>query len=233
MLECLPQMKGAKFPDEAVMRFFFKEHLDKTPGSVVEFGCGAANNLLMLFAAYGYDVFGVDRSIEALSKAYDNATVAGADMDKIGFLKSDIAKPIASQCGVIGPMDVIMFPGIIYYLQRDDVPPMLSQVNEGCGKLGSWIFVRARGMGDYRLNQGNRVNKNTSALTTNEAGEAGCLNVCYHEWELVDMFRSAFDLDMDTLRVMHIHFENRMMFTDPAGVQMLNHDIVLYGRKKV
>ena len=227
-------MEGAKFPDEAVMRFFFKEGLHKTPGRVVEFGCGAGNNLALLFLQYGYEVVGVDCSESALCMARYNCGLAvQGDSDEFKtaeFYGAALGGYVPWEH--IGKFDVLLFPGIIYYLSREDLLRVLARAAASVAKPGAWIFVRARGMSDYRLGRGKRVEKNGTVLTTEETGEDGCRNVCYHEYELVDMFRDAFGLDPETMRVMHIHFENRMMCRVPEGDQMMNHDIVLYGRAK-
>ena len=231
----IAEMKGAKYPDEAVMRFFFKEGLHKTPGRVVEFGCGSANNLALLFLQYGYEVVGVDNSSEALDLAAHNLDLASRPakgMDRYDDFKTadliNVDIEAAFPMNLIGQCDVILFPGIIYYLSRDKLMKLLRRVYINVAKEGSWVFVRARGMADYRYKRGMYAEHNGTLLNTPETGEEGCRNVCYREYELVDMFRDIFHLE--NIQVMDIRFENRMMCQRSKGDQMLNHDIVIYGR---
>ena len=57
-MNTIKELKGLRFPDEYVIKFFFKSGLHASPGRVVEFGCGNGNNL-SLFRAYGWDVTGL------------------------------------------------------------------------------------------------------------------------------------------------------------------------------
>jgi len=52
-------LKGLKFPDNAVIKFFFKERLGEKCGKVLEYACSNGNNL-SLFASYGWECLGVD-----------------------------------------------------------------------------------------------------------------------------------------------------------------------------
>ena len=66
----LRKLKGLKFPEEFLTRFFFKEKLFKHKGHVLELGCGNGNNLT-LFNQFGWRTTGVDinnRNIKKLEK---------------------------------------------------------------------------------------------------------------------------------------------------------------------
>ncbi|HEX2559449.1 methyltransferase domain-containing protein, partial [Phenylobacterium sp.] len=64
----LRDIKGLKFPDEFVVRHFFKRGLAERPGKVLELGSGTGNNL-SLYAAYGWRLTGVDYDAAALADA--------------------------------------------------------------------------------------------------------------------------------------------------------------------
>lgn len=65
-----------RFPDEYIVRMFFKEGLQHSPGRVLELGCGSGNNL-MLFHEFGWQVVGVDISTASLSDAVHNLSGGG------------------------------------------------------------------------------------------------------------------------------------------------------------
>ena len=67
MLE-LASIRGLRFPDEFLIRFFYKRGHDHRTGRVLELGCGNAINLC-LYDAYGWDVTGVDISAQAAADA--------------------------------------------------------------------------------------------------------------------------------------------------------------------
>lgn len=68
-----------RFPDEYIVRMFFKEGLQHSPGRVLELGCGSGNNL-MLFHEFGWQVVGVDISTASLSDAVHNLSGGGGDL---------------------------------------------------------------------------------------------------------------------------------------------------------
>ena len=41
----ITEIKGLKFPDESLVRFFFKSGFEAVKESVLELGCGSGNNL--------------------------------------------------------------------------------------------------------------------------------------------------------------------------------------------
>ena len=65
-MRALPDIRGLKYPDEFVIRHFFRRGLHQKTGRVVELGGGTGNNL-SLYAAYGWDLVDVDYSAAALA----------------------------------------------------------------------------------------------------------------------------------------------------------------------
>jgi len=57
----LKNIRGLKYPDIYITRFFFKEILHKSPGKVLELGCGNGSNLT-LFVEYNWNVYGLSNS---------------------------------------------------------------------------------------------------------------------------------------------------------------------------
>jgi SAM-dependent methyltransferase len=67
----ISKMKGLKYPDEFVIKFFFKENLHKIKGDVLELGCANGNNLIM-FYQYGWNTVGIDLNQDSLSNGEYN-----------------------------------------------------------------------------------------------------------------------------------------------------------------
>ena len=82
------QLKGLKFPDNALIKFFFKEGLHQKNGKVLEFACSNGNNL-SLFASYDYECLGVDINEENIKNAEFNFKEV-FKAKKFSFFKEDI-----------------------------------------------------------------------------------------------------------------------------------------------
>ncbi|EHX0500218.1 class I SAM-dependent methyltransferase, partial [Campylobacter jejuni] len=70
----IKELKGLKFPDNAIIKFFFKNQLHTLQKQrVLEFACSNGNNL-SLFASYDYECLGVDLDDENIANANYNFT---------------------------------------------------------------------------------------------------------------------------------------------------------------
>ena len=96
-MRTIAELRGLRFPDEYVVKMFFKEGLHKAPGIVLEMGCGNGNNLL-LFAAFGWSVTGVDYDAAALEDAKFNLEGQG------DWIECDLSKSLP-------PMSAPGYPG--------------------------------------------------------------------------------------------------------------------------
>ena len=88
----LKNIRGLKYPDIYITRFFFKEILHKSPGKVLELGCGNGNNL-MLFVEYNWNVTGIDNNNKAINNANYNFGLLkkkNSKLNKYRFLKKDM-----------------------------------------------------------------------------------------------------------------------------------------------
>jgi SAM-dependent methyltransferase len=219
----IPDLRGLKFPDEYVIKFFFKEGLDRISGDVVEFGCGNGNNLI-LFYQYGWNVTGLDINGESLENAQHNFTKISTN-NKFRFIQQDIAKGIYNVLD--RQFDAILLPNIIYYIPRRSVNLLLSQV-ANLIKSGTKIFLRTRGIKDYRYGRGRIVERNGFILEVEETGEFGSLNVFYYEYELIDLLRNHLGLAESSIQVFTVESVNLQ-----KGVPIYNADIVIWGRCEI
>ena len=217
----LPDLKGLRFPDEFVIKFFYKAGCHQCPGRVLELGCGNGNNLL-LFHEYGWQVVGVDICADSLADAEHNFTLADAAPARHKFIQRDLCAGLGELA--TGPFDVILLPSVLYYIPRLAAINVLRELRSRAAP-GSLLFSRNRSLRDYRYMRGEEIEPNGFCLTETATGEAGLLNVFYDEWEIVDMLRESLQLRMDRAEVLHVESHNPQQ-----GARVVNSDIVIWGR---
>jgi SAM-dependent methyltransferase len=117
-MRSIAELRGMRFPDIYVVRMLFKEGLQRKQGRVLELGCGNGNNLLP-FADFGWDVTGLDNSVEALADARYNFEGAGT------FIECDLAAefPLSED----EMFDAILMPNFIYYIPRQSFGRVLRE----------------------------------------------------------------------------------------------------------
>ncbi len=215
------KLVGTKYPDSQVMRWFFKEGLHKSPGSVLELGCGWGNNLMM-FQQYGWDCYGLEMDHNIMSGAATNLRLASCGkqwhVEHGRFPGIHPGSLLSSKV-----YDAFMMPGSLYYVSRSDAIKTLRWAH-GVVKSGSHLLISIRGLSDYRYARGEKVGRNEYVLNTPETGENGILCTFYHEYEIVNMMHEFLGLVLSSARVLNMHFENVL-----NGEHMMNHDIIVWG----
>ncbi len=210
----ITELRGLRFPDEYVVKMFFKEGLHHRTGSALELGCGNGNNL-MLFAAYGWDVTGIDISEEALADARHNLEGVGR------LLSCDLeqefpALPVAS-------FDAILLPSVNYYVSR----PAFLRILQQCRRIarpGAMFYLRARLPQDWRWGRGQEVAPGAFRLECRETREYGLLNVFYGEEELEVLLAEHLG---PLVQAQHL----RVSCDNPqGGIVVRNEDLVIWGR---
>ncbi len=219
-MQHLREIRGLKYPDEYVIKFFFKENLHQRKGSVLELGCGNGNNL-MLFREYGWDCTGIDCSEQAIADANANFKMMTGDGHRASFIEHDLQTGLP---GTSGHCDVLLLPSVLYYIPRLAAIKCLKQAS-GLINPGGLFFLRLRSPRDYRYKRGREVETNGFILESPETGEHGALMVFYEEFEVVEMLRESLGVDAESLRVMRITQDNFQ-----NGTLVRNDDIVLWGK---
>jgi len=210
----LPELRGVRFPDDMLFRMFFKEQLQRTPGRVLEFGCASGNNL-MLFAAFGWDVTGIDVNSTSIANARYNLEGAGT------LIECDLASELPSlECDAY---DVVLMPSMNYYLPRSAFLRVLEECRRTI-RPGGLFYIRSRLPEDWRWGRGTPEGPGAFRLQCHETGEYGVLNVFYSAEEL-------WQLIVSRLGELHPVQRLRAMFDNPQnGVVVRNDDIVIWGR---
>lgn len=222
----IKDFEGLKFPDEYVIKFFFKESLDKPNASVLEMGCGNGNNL-NLFYQYGYDIMGIDINGDSISKANRNFQRLRV-LYKLNNLYSFIEGNITDIDKYLKDMsfDVILFPNILYYLTKNDINKVFEKtIKLNLLKPGGYIFIRNRSIKDYRYNRGDKVGENQFILATPETGEEGLVNTFFYESELVQLVERFFPFQYRY--IFNIDYQNLQ-----KSVIVSNSDMVIWGKLK-
>lgn len=220
----LKDLKGLKFPDNAVIKFFFKNSLHTQDGRVLEFACSNGNNL-QLFANYDYECWGVDLDAQNIQNANFNFKEV-LKTQNYRFFNENIFDFIKNQKGVRA--DVFLIPNVINYFSREDFLELLrlSRENEAY-KENALFFLRTRGIKDYRYGLGEKIAHNSFRIPLDEdtTGEAGCINTLYQEYELVEYLKEH--LNLHDFKVLSYESTN-IMGSDDRLVN--DSDIVIYGR---
>jgi SAM-dependent methyltransferase len=207
----LRDIRGLKYPDEFVVRHFFKRGLGERTGRVLELGGGVGNNL-SLYAQYGWAMTDVDYSAEALADARWNLG------DRVELIEADLSK---GPPALSGAYEALIIPNLICYVTRDQAVACLAGIRphlaEGCE-----VFVRTRTPDDYRCGKGT-AEADGWRLATPETGEAGLFNRFYTADQLSALLVEALGF-AEAVRL-SIRFDNHQAGRIVPG----NDDVVLWG----
>lgn len=204
--------KGLRYPDEFLVRHFFRNRLHESAGRVLELGCGNGSNL-ECYASFGYDVTGVDIAHDSLAAAEWNFDGSGH------WVCQDLSAGLPA---LAGPFDVLLMPSSMYYIPRAAFVACLEQARSLLAS-SAHFFIRMRSLADYRFARGTEIERNGYRLQTPETGETGLLNVFYAEHEIVDILQRH--LGASELTVLRVQFESER----PGGGVIINSDVIAYG----
>ena len=209
----LRQIRGLKYPDEFIVRHFFKRGLSGRTGRVLELGCGTGNNL-SLYLTWGWDCVGVDYDHDALADARFNLG-SGPDL-----IQADLSQGAPE---VTGTFDALIIPNLLCYLTSAQADAALKGLRPHLAP-GCEIFVRTRAIDDYRYGRGVEEEPDGYRLATPETGEAGLFNLFYRPAGLVDRLTRTLSLEEPT--ILTCRFDNVQ-----AGRPVPNNsDVIVWGR---
>ena len=151
-----PDINGLKFPDESLVRFFFKSDLNNISESVLELGCGSGNNL-RLFYEYGWDVTGVDLSAQAISDATNNLSRLQSEYQlRNNFQLIHDNMLHFFQNFSMKAFHTVLFPSSLFYLRYEDILTTLELLAKNV-KPGGFLFFKLLTDSDYRFHNNNKV----------------------------------------------------------------------------
>jgi|GEM_PF-2049254 SAM-dependent methyltransferase len=216
-------ISGLKFPDEFIVRFFFKEGLNLKQGRAIEMGCSNGNNL-RLFYHFGWNVEGIDINKDAINSANKDFSIEQKEYNlnnSFLFSQCEMNKFCQDWKGTI-PYDVLLFPGTIYYLHSDQIESMFKRISKsGMIASGTKFFFRMRTPQDYRWGRGEKISSRSWKMNITETGEQDCTLTFYSEIDFVDLVRSA--LPCNKIKIFHSNFDN--LQNDCA---IYNSDIIIW-----
>lgn len=226
--QILKSIKGFKYPDIELVRWFFKSNLSELAHKkVLELGSHNGNNL-SLFAGYDYECIGAELDEENVQNAKFNFDkVFGYENFK--FFQADMRAFVAQSKGI--EASVLLVPNVINYISKDDCRQMLSNLRKNRlyryenGEF-SHFFVRARSVKDYRYGKGKMVGNHSFILENDEfSGEKGLFCACYGQFELVRLLQDELNLfDFEVLESENLNSK--------ANVFIKDSDIIVYGKIK-
>ncbi len=208
----LPEIRGLKYPDEFVVRHFFKRGLHQRAGKVLELGSGTGNNL-SLYQHFGWRLAGVD---------YDDAAIADARFnlgEGCEFHQADLSRGLPA----LNPWyDVLIIPNLLCYLTLAQARDVLTGLRPKLS-AGAEVFVRTRLVDDYRYGRGEEEEPDGYRLATPETGEAGLFNRFYTPAGLVELLTETLGLTDRT--ELACRFDNVQAGRRVPG----NSDLVVWG----
>ena len=209
----LREIRGLKFPDEYVVRHFFKRELAERAGRALELGCGTGNNL-SLYQAWDWSCVGIDHDATALADARHNLG------DGPELIEADLS---AGSPVLRGAFDAVIVPNVLCYLTLAQATEVLSGLKPRLAP-DCEVFVRTRLVDDYRYGRGVEEEPNGFRLATPETGEAGLFNRFYTKDGLIALLEQTIGLvDRTELTV---RFDNVQAGQLVPG----NSDLVVWGR---
>lgn len=207
-------MASLLYPDEYVVRFFFKNGLQSRPGRMLDVGCGGGRNATV-FAAYGWQCEGVD---------CEPAPMASALAPQLNGAWRLHRHDLRDGMPPLPPgFSALLFCDSLYYLPEETMRRVLRE----CRTLaapGAWWFLRMRDVSDSRYGNGERVGDNAYLLTDDHTGERGLLNVFYRREMLQAILRDELGAEPDSVWL-RCDFDNWQ-----NGVVVRNSDHIAWGR---
>jgi SAM-dependent methyltransferase len=217
----IPDLQGLKFPDEYISRFFFKEKLNQNIGSVLELGCGNANNLL-LFYEYGWNVTGVDIDTNVLKQAADNFSLTSHLYNHQNTFCFDVNDMLEFVEKTEKSYDIVLMPGSFYYSDIFYINKLFQLIQKkNILKENGLLFLRFRTPKDYRYGKGERLGSQTFRFDFNETGELNCINTFFKEHEMIELLNKYFKLDR--MQLFRIEFDNIQQDT-----MIHNSDVIVW-----
>ena len=217
----LKNIKGLKYPDEHLVRFFFKEKLNQSTGSVLELGCGNGNNLT-LFAEYNWNVIGIDINNKLIDAANSNFQLL--NKNNFQFQTDDMVKFIENYHGE--EFDCFLLPSSLYYLSEEKIVELLKLIQDKkILKKRCFVYFRVRLDDDFRLKRAKKIGNKTYKLNFMETGELNCINTFFKEKEFVNLLKKYFTFfNFKKFRVKFENFQNNSIID--------NSDLIVWGRLK-
>jgi SAM-dependent methyltransferase len=217
----ITMLRGLKYPDEYMIKFFFKQKLHEKKGNVIEFGCSNGNNL-SLFYQYGYSTAGVDYSLKNIQNANYNFSNIYESNANFSFFSENMLDYIQKKDTI--KYDVFMIPNVISYLTKKEFISFLQTAKSNkIFTQGADFFLRTRTIRDYRFGLGTEVAPNSFQMTDNITGEANAICTCYEEHELLDLLKTH--LNIKDFFIFYLDNQNYQ-----SGRTILNADVVIWGK---
>ncbi len=220
-MQRIKDIRGLKYPEEYLIRFFFKHGLHNAPGKVLEAGFANGCNL-RLFREYDWETVGIDISRDVLADGEANFAGMTEAESACRFVEHDLSKGLPQGLG--GPFDCVLFPSSLYYIPRASAIRVLSDARK-LARPRAAFYLRMRTLRDYRFGRGEPVETNGFRLTTEVTGERGVLNVFYDEYELVDMLRDNLGVDSAKMKILQVDYQNVQ-----NDIVVSNADAIIWGR---
>ena len=218
----LQDWRGMKFPDEFLVRAFFKTKLAQKKGNCLELGCAGGINLA-LFSEYGWDVIGIDKNQSSIDDANENFSKLrnSAHIDgSFDFYKTDMVSYLDKSTA---QFDAVIFPSSLYYQKHGSVIHCLKKLPSVL-KDNGFFFFHMRNKNDYRFTHCVKTDNTSVKIDFDETGEQGCDMSFYSPDEFVNILECFIKIQDSVLLKLNFQNIQNNKVTD-------NSDFILWGRK--
>jgi SAM-dependent methyltransferase len=216
----IKKFKGLLFPDEYIIKFFFKKKLNKIKDNVLELGCSNGNNL-NLFYNYGWNVTGVDNNKRNILDAKHNFSISKKKLstkNNFFFFKKDMVEFIKDQKKL--KFNTIIFSNSLYYLKHEKIIEILNLIKDKINNKTN-IFFRVRLKGDQRAKMSKKISKFTHLINFNNTNEINCFNTFFSKKEFLDLLNRIFKIKSETsLEIKYENLINNKIF--------INNDLIFW-----
>jgi 2-polyprenyl-3-methyl-5-hydroxy-6-metoxy-1,4-benzoquinol methylase len=215
-------IKGLKYPDEYIIKYFFKKKFDKKKNKrVLELGCSNGNNL-DLFFNYGWNTRGIDVSSKCISDANHNFDIIKMRhklKNNFSFLKNDMLDFLEKEKKL--DFNVIIFSNSLYYLDYSQIKRVLENLKKKV-KKNTDIFFRIRLVDDFRAKLcKKKIMKKTYLINFNCTNEFRLKNTFFRKAEFENLLKKYFTIK--EINMFKVKYENLI-----KNKTILNSDLVLW-----
>ena len=217
----LKNIKGLKYPDEYIIKFFFSKNLHvKKNLNVLELGCGNGSNLMLPYD-YENNVTGIDYDPTLIEYAKHNYQLISTTSN-YNFEDSDIRTYVANNFNL--EIDLLLLPSVIYYINKSDFITLMDNIiSNQLIKKSIPFYIRFRTNKDFRFGLGEKLEDNCYRMPEdNITGEANATITFYTESEMLNLLQKH--LNLTQYKIFHLNNENYQ-----NGMTILNSDIVIWG----
>ena len=113
-------IKGLKYPDEYLTRFFFQNNLNSRSENLLDLGCGNGNNS-SLFFQYSWNIYGIDIENSHIDDANNNFILFQKEINDTNIFLFECNDMLEGLYKLKRKFNTILLASSVYYLNREKI----------------------------------------------------------------------------------------------------------------